>query len=206
VHSEPQPSIENDVHVGDQGRLRELVDDARTGDRTAFAQLYDVYLARVRRYVAAQLGPTGDIDDVTADTFVAIWRALPTFNWTGAPFAAWVFAIARQQVAMSKRSFARKRSRTVALDDLGDTERRRSEAQDDQTDQVERALDLHAALATLDERQREVIVLRFFADMPVEAVAETMELSPTNVRQIQLKALERLRMQARRQGRQERAA
>lgn len=62
-------------------------------DRSAFAELYDAYFARVYGYVAARLGSRSDAEDVVADTFVRALDALPRFEYRGqGSFAAWLFA------------------------------------------------------------------------------------------------------------------
>ena len=54
-------------------------------------------------------------------------------------------------------------------------------------------VDLHRALDKLSRRQREVIVLRYFADLPEAAVAETLGCSVGAVKQHASRALAALR-------------
>ena len=50
-----------------------------------------------------------------------------------------------------------------------------------------------AALATLSDEQREVVVLRFVADLPLEAVAKITGRSPGAVKAMQHRAMDNLR-------------
>jgi RNA polymerase sigma factor (sigma-70 family) len=54
-------------------------------------------------------------------------------------------------------------------------------------------VELHEVLGLLNERQRTVIVLRYFADMADPDIAETMGMSPVTVRTISHRALSILR-------------
>lgn len=61
-------------------------------------------------------------------------------------------------------------------------------------------VDLHRALATLTNRQRDVVVLRYFADLPEAAVAETLGCSVGTVKQHASRALASLRAALNAQG------
>ena len=50
------------------------------------------------------------------------------------------------------------------------------------------------ALATLPPRSRAVVVLRYWADLSVEQVAEIMGCSPGNVKKLSARALDKLRL------------
>jgi RNA polymerase sigma-70 factor (ECF subfamily) len=53
---------------------------------------------------------------------------------------------------------------------------------------------LRGSIATLTRRQRQVVALRYLADMPEEAVAKTLDVSPGAVKTHLHRALERLRI------------
>jgi RNA polymerase sigma-70 factor (ECF subfamily) len=55
------------------------------------------------------------------------------------------------------------------------------------------AIAVRAAVAALPERQRAAVVLRYFADLPVAAVAEALDCAPGTVRSLTSQAIERLR-------------
>lgn len=60
--------------------------------------------------------------------------------------------------------------------------------------------ELTRLLGELGERERRVVVLRYLLDLPVETVAEEMSMSPGNVRVVAMRALDRLRLQVRKEG------
>lgn len=82
---------------------------ARDGDRTALLQAIRASQADVWRLAAHLVGP-GEADDVTQDTFVRAWRALPHFRGESSA-RTWLLAIARRACADAVRRNVRHRRR-----------------------------------------------------------------------------------------------
>ena len=77
-----------DAHIRSETmEERELVGMAREGDRDAFGQLFRAHHGAIFRLARATLGDGAD--DVTSETFLRAWTALPNHKDTGAPFVAW---------------------------------------------------------------------------------------------------------------------
>ncbi|HEY7355449.1 MAG TPA: sigma-70 family RNA polymerase sigma factor, partial [Ktedonobacterales bacterium] len=68
---------------------------AAQADPAAFDALYQRYLARVYRYLRAHVGSDDEAADLTQQVFLKALDALPRYRPRGAPFAAWLFQIAR---------------------------------------------------------------------------------------------------------------
>jgi RNA polymerase sigma-70 factor (sigma-E family) len=58
---------------------------------------------------------------------------------------------------------------------------------------LDRSLDLQAAVAALPPRQRATLVLRYYCDLNIDQVADVMRCSPSTVKSQTFKALEALR-------------
>jgi RNA polymerase sigma-70 factor, ECF subfamily len=90
--------------------LTSLLLDARDGDRLALAAAIRASQADVWRFVSHLAGP--DVaDDVTQDTYVRAWRALPAFRGESTA-RTWLLAIARRACADANRR--RRRERRLA--------------------------------------------------------------------------------------------
>lgn len=92
-----QESLEQDLRgTGRGGSEAEtlLVRRAVQGDSEAFAALYDRFMGRVYRYVRYLVRDQSDAEDIAQEVFIRAWRALHKYRETGAPFAAWLIAIA----------------------------------------------------------------------------------------------------------------
>lgn len=122
-----------------------------------------------------------DPEGLTGDVFVSVVRRLGRFEGDAAALRRWVFTIAHNlRVDEIRRSHRRPSS--AELDD------------DDVTTSDPQPFDpsLVAALGRLTEDQRDVLVLRFVADLPIDAVAELMERTPGSVKMLQARALDAL--------------
>jgi RNA polymerase sigma-70 factor (ECF subfamily) len=183
------------VHGDDAGEVHELVELARGGSRSALGELFDVFHARVYRYVRARTASVEDAEDAVTETFLTAWKALPRYEWTGAPFLAWLLTIART-TALGQHRRAASRPVHVAggdelLADVGSGA--------DETGDVEQRLLVREYLATLPERQRAIVTMRFYGGLGAEEIGLTLGMSAAAVRQQQLKALERLAITMRRE-------
>jgi RNA polymerase sigma factor (sigma-70 family) len=68
-----------------------------TGDRDAFAELYDRYARRVYVVAAHVLGPSR-AEDVVQDVFAALWRDARRYDPRRSAFTTWFMAVGRHRV------------------------------------------------------------------------------------------------------------
>jgi RNA polymerase sigma-70 factor (ECF subfamily) len=87
----------------------ELVARARDGDADAFAQLVKQHAPALHRLLARMVGNATAAEDVTQESFVRAWRALPQFRGD-ASFSTWLYRIA---VNEGNRFLARESRREV---------------------------------------------------------------------------------------------
>jgi RNA polymerase sigma-70 factor (ECF subfamily) len=74
---------------------------AQSGEREAFAALYDRYLPRVYGYCYRLLGEREAAEDANTEVFMRALAALPAYR-TGS-FRSWLFAIAHNVIADERR-------------------------------------------------------------------------------------------------------
>ncbi len=141
----------------------------------AFEELY------VRAYgVAYQLlGRRSESEDVAQETLA---RAFVHWRKIRAYAEAWVVRVAGNLAVDTWRRLRR-------VDTSGDTERRNPSS----PGPTGQRIDLHRGLDTLSRRQREVIVLRFLADLPEADVAKALGCSVGSVKQHASRGLATLR-------------
>jgi RNA polymerase sigma factor (sigma-70 family) len=138
-------------------------------------------IRRVYSYVAYRLGDGPDAEDMTNETFVRALRYRDTFDASKGEPISWLIGIARRCV---DESFSHARPGSDPPD--------REAAGDLEADVVQR-LTLRAAVSRLSERDRELIALRYGADLSARQIAERVELS-TNAVEV---ALHRARLRLR---------
>jgi RNA polymerase sigma-70 factor (ECF subfamily) len=92
--------------VGNNGEeLTDLLLAARDGDRAALAVFIRSTQAEVWR-MASHLVASGEADDVTQETFLRVWRALPSFRGD-ASARTWLLTIARRTCVDAVRARGR---------------------------------------------------------------------------------------------------
>ncbi len=78
----------------------------------AFAPLYQRYRDRIHAYLRTRAATAEDAADLTQQVFLQALDALPRYRARGAPFAAWLFRIARNAAA----NHHRRHRQTIAWD------------------------------------------------------------------------------------------
>lgn len=132
-------------------------------------------------------GPNAE--DLTSTTFERVIRSWDSYDPEKAGERTWMLAIARNVLIDFYR---REKLRSgVSTDEHPELLSRLSlEAPQEQ---VVDAASLAALLDPLSERDREVVALRYGADLQAKEIAEIVDLSPANVHQILSRSLKRLR-------------
>ncbi len=80
----------------------ELVEEAK-GNGEALAVLYRTYQPRISAYVLRRIGDTHEAEDIVANVFVAMVQQLSRYRLSEAPFSAWLYRIATNQINHSIR-------------------------------------------------------------------------------------------------------
>lgn len=180
-----------DVTVGEalpEFDERALVERAQQGDAEALSELYERYLPRVYRFVAARLRRAEDVEDVTEEVFLKVIDNLGRYRWRGLPFGAWIFRIARNEVV----TFIRRQKLREHTDPLDDRIRDSESGQAVRIEERDRMEAVRAAIGQLPPAQREVIELRFVAGLSVAETAKVLGKSENNVKVLQHKGIARL--------------
>lgn len=167
--------------------LKEGVRRAARGDERAAAELFDHFYPRVFRYARAKLHNDSDAEDVAAETFARVLRGLDKFRWKGAGFEAWLFRIASNLVVDTVRASGREQPHEhVEPADAG-------EAAETTVLRAHDRAEALALMSVLPPDQQEVLALRFGADLDTHETGRVMRRSVNAVRQLQFRALQRLR-------------
>ena len=158
-------------------RSAELMQLAQAGDQLAYASLLALLTSIARQFARARLGAVPWIDDVVQETLLAVHGGRQTYD-LGRPFAPWFYAIASHRLIDVLRRERRVTAREVAGDALPDAPVGGGASIRDDID-VEA---IHAAMARLPARQREVIEALKFQDQSVREVAGRLSMTESAVK------------------------
>jgi RNA polymerase sigma factor (sigma-70 family) len=141
-------------------------------------------IARVYAYAAYRIGSGPDADDVVQETFARALRYRDSFDPRKGDPAAWLVGIARRCLA----------DRGVPAVDTLTEENEPPSTHEFETRSVAR-LDLQDALALLEPRERELLSLRYGADLTARQIGELVGMKTNAVEVALHRALARLRAQ-----------
>jgi len=152
--------------------------------------IYDDNLGRVYAFFAYRLGSREDAEDLTQATFERAVRSAKRYDKRRASPITWLLAIAQNLLVDHYRRGAREHDQTI---DCDDPDRAFPAVAPVDATAFEVQPELAAALAHLSEREREIVALRFGADLSGPQIAELMGLTLANVQQILSRSLRRMR-------------
>ena len=159
-----------------------LIARSQRGDHAAYSQLMDLYRERVVRLALHMVGNMEDAYDLTQETFVRVYRSLGTYD-RKRTFTPWLYRIAHNVII----DHFRKKSVRPALAELED-EWPLESAPDNGAADPQQALisgetqrQVQAAIQSLPENYRSVVVFRFVDDLSYTEIAETLGLTEANV-------------------------
>lgn len=155
-------------------------------DADAFSELYQRYVPRVYRYVYNRLINTHDAEDITAQVFTEALEGLTANRFRkGNCFAVWLFTIARRRLI----DFYRKKPESVLHDP--------PVAEPGLGTMVEASEDLNhlkRLLSEVSEERRELLRLRFSADLNYAEIGMIVGKSEAAVKMAVYRTLEFLRI------------
>lgn len=171
--------------------LRDTISLARIGNADAWGELYRQFAPPIFRFCRRVLPSREDAEDATSEVFLKLREKLGQYD-SIRPFTTWLY--------------------TVAANHCWDVLRRRRIRQDLETEDVEElplahpdpgqlerlveersGLEVRAALVALPSRARMALVLRYYADMSYEEIAESLGVRRAFVGVLLLRARHRLR-------------
>jgi RNA polymerase sigma-70 factor (ECF subfamily) len=159
-----------------------LLVEAAQRDPRRFAELYELHFRRVYAYVMRRVERREEAEDVTSEVFHHALAKIKSFEWRGVPFSAWLMRIAANVITDRWRG---SRESEPVSDDLED-----SAAED-----IEQCALLSQLVQGLPADQKRVVLLRFVEQKSIKEIASELKRSEGAVKQLQFRALEKLRAQ-----------
>ena len=149
--------------------------------------VYAEQLPRVFNFFRYRFGDTADAEDLTSRTFEKAWRARHRYRRDLAAFSTWLLTIARNVAIDHQRSA----HALVPLEQAAHVSA--GATPEDHAAHRSDADRLAVLMAQLADRDRELLALKYGADMNNRAIARVTGLSESNVGTILHRAIEALR-------------
>lgn len=196
----------------DGPRTEELLSDVRAGDSHAVDRLLDRHRDSLRKMIAMRLdqkiSPRVDVSDVVQDVLIEANRRLREYLANPAmAFHLWIRQIAKDRIidahrrhrVSGKRSVDREQSQAVGAAFDQSTIELVAQLRDPQltpaaiATQREMALQVQTAIASLEPRDRDIILMRHYEQLSNQEIAIALELTEPAASMRYLRALKRLR-------------
>lgn len=144
--------------------INALIEKAKAGDRQAFGKIYQLYYNRIYRFTFYLVFDELLADDITQNTFLKMWYALPKFKTQNGSIQSYLFTIARNLVTDHKRK-KKEYKLDLALN---------ISHEDNLIDKItnhEKEVILHKLLKKIDKDERQLLILRFFEDFSFHEIS-----------------------------------
>ena len=179
------PSDNTTTTPGTSTQLVSLVNRAREGNRSAFAQLADQFHQDIFRMVFYRIRSRVDAEDLTQDVFLKAFQKIGSVK-DAAKFRGWLFSVALNRI----RDFQRKkRFRSLFKKEDEDIESHLIEKPDsDQPEALEQVLrkdfwrQIGLILKKLPAMEREVFLLRFFDHLSIREIAGVLKKNESTIK------------------------
>lgn len=142
----------------DREAMARLVERVATGDREAFAALFQVYAPKIKGYLLRLGAPPAQAEELAQDVMITVWQKAGQFDSGQASVSTWLYTIAR-----NRRIDVIRRERRPEFDPEDPLLVPEPEVQPDAAlTAADREARLHAAMKDLPEEQARLLRQAFF--------------------------------------------
>lgn len=170
-------------------RGERAIKELRRGSEAAlawFIETYTPYVSSIIRQVGGRAISSFDVEEITADVFVALWHCASTLRTENVK--SWLGTVARNTALNRLRT----ENRNLPLEEdillLPDTETPESQAE-----KTEQAQVVRQAVLAMETPDREIFLRHYYYCQSVSAISQEMELSVSNVKIRLMRGREKLR-------------
>lgn len=174
------------TNTDDLSSDEELMMKYQNGDYSSFEILYNRHSKRVFGYLRKSAAQN-IAEELLQETFLKMHRAKNQYTNTY-PFLPWLFTIAKNTLFdFYKKSESKIASSSFTDDEMLDRISTSPASSDD-------PYDISTALRNLPDQQKRAIELRYLSDWSFEQIAQELETSPTNARQMVSRGIKQIRL------------
>jgi len=166
-----------------------IVVQAKTDDQ-AFSFLYEYYFPKIYYFILKRVGHKEAAEDLVSGVFLKVFGKLKSFKVEHEmSFKAWIYRIATNSLTDYYRRQSRKSEVDLdSLTELADVKDAGEEAAG-----ADDAKLVRTCLADLPPRDREILELKFFAELSNLEIAETRKISANNAGVLIYRALKKFK-------------
>src|ERR1700689_5331116 len=166
--------------------LADVLAQVRAGDAEAWGELYGQYAPAIFRFCRRALPTREDAEDANTEVFMKVRQKLGTYD-SSRPFTAWLYKVASNHCWDTlRRRRIRQDLETLPLEHPDPSQLERLQAEHG-------SKEVRNGLQKLQDRARMALVLRYFAEMSYDEIADTLGVRRAFVGVLLLRARHQLR-------------
>lgn len=168
-----------------------LMSAAAGDDLQAFEQLVKRHQNRVYRMALHNLRREEDAWDVSQEIFIKVYNARSGYV-ENAKFTTWLYRIANNAIIDRLRQFSRN-NKNVSMDDLLSEPEDQGRGSHHHVEHGEMKQQMSIALSALSERQRGMVILKYYEGCSVKEIAEVFDCAVGTVKATLFQAVKHLK-------------
>lgn len=168
-------------------QVEHLVAQAQKGQSGAFAQIYDLFIDQIYKYIYYRAGAQ-EAEDLTEMVFLKTWENIRQYRAGCKGFSSWIFRIAHNVVIDFYRSHQTNGQLTESIKD----ERKEADARQRAHNHFDRKV-LETAMMELKDAYRQILILKYINDLTNEEISRILGKSQAALRILQFRALRTLK-------------
>lgn len=163
-----------------------IIQNCHKGEWSGFGELYDFYLPKVYSFIYVKTMHREVAEDISSQVFLKLIENLESFK-ADTNFSAWVYAIARNTVT----DYYRSRESSAEVEDFWDLPDKDNLVSD--LDNKQFLKKIWEFVGGLDEKKREVFLLRVWGGFSFEEISEITGRSKGSLKMDILRTLAKIR-------------
>ena len=155
----------------------------------SFDDIYRKYHSQIVAYFVKRTGNQKDAEDLASEVFLYCYKNYSKYDSSKSSVSTWIYLIAKSRFY----NYCRDRKTCEDIDDYANII-------EDSTDFTEKAIyleemriQLNESLKLLTERQRKIVILKYFEGMKAEEIALLFDTTANNIRVQLSKALKKMK-------------
>ncbi|MGD9567743.1 MAG: RNA polymerase sigma factor [Sedimentibacter sp.] len=158
-------------------------------DKNRLEQIFDTYYDKVYAFLYIRVRNTALAEDLASQTFLKVAEKYNLYDPVKGALSTWIFTIALNQLRSHYRVFQSKK--TVSLENIENLYEDTNV--EDYIVENETKADLQSLLNDLDERQHNIITLKYYGELSNKEISKILNISETNVSTILNRTIKKLK-------------
>ncbi|WP_411681991.1 sigma-70 family RNA polymerase sigma factor [Clostridium thailandense] len=158
--------------------------------------IFETYYKRIYNYIYYRVNSNEEAEDLTSQVFEKVMLKINTYSNCKSPFEVWLFAIARNVINDYFRSL--KKYNWFSIEKIKELISRESNPEDivliAETNDM-----LLKALRVLNDKERNIVALKFGGNLKNKEIAEILELTESNIGVILYRVMKKLKVEMERE-------